>query len=200
MSIQQMRLRQEGMALVASLLLLVVMTILGVAMFRSYGFQQHIAGNTREKTLAFQNAMDAQRYAESWLTSNNGVHATNGSACTTMMSVSAGSTQVCSNLIQSDVQDVPWPSYVSYSPPNSSGLFQVPMFYISYLGSGPANGYQMTSGITYNLYQIDAAGYGQSSASVAVVESTYTVQTTKTSEPPPTGQAAITKNINLGGS
>ena len=67
---------QRGMALIASLLLLVVITILGIAMFRSFGLQEIVAGNTREKTKALQASESAEQYAEWWLTENGAVNAT----------------------------------------------------------------------------------------------------------------------------
>lgn len=192
--------RQRGVALVAALLLLIVITILGIATFRSHSFQQHIAGNTRDKSTAFQSSMDAQRHAEWYLTSNNGLNATAGSSCSGTMTTD----QICSNVIQSDVQDVPWPSYVKYTPSYPATVTvglpsQNPAFYISYLGNtGGSQGYQ-GHGITYNIYQIDAAGYGTSPGAVAVVESTYAVQVTRTSQQAPSGSSQVTTNVNQGG-
>jgi len=40
---------QRGMVLITALLLLIVVTILAVGMFRSFGLDEKIAGNTREK-------------------------------------------------------------------------------------------------------------------------------------------------------
>lgn len=62
-------LAQRGMALITSLLLLVVMTILALSMFRSYGMQEKIAGNVREKQRALNAAVSAQQYAE-WALTN----------------------------------------------------------------------------------------------------------------------------------
>jgi len=38
-----------GVALISSLLLLLIITILALSMFRSFGTQERIAGNLREK-------------------------------------------------------------------------------------------------------------------------------------------------------
>jgi len=43
--------RQTGMVLVTSLLLLIVVTLLAVGMFRSFGLDEKIAGNVRERDL-----------------------------------------------------------------------------------------------------------------------------------------------------
>ena len=195
--------RQQGMALIAAMLMLVVITLLGVAMFRSFGLEQRIGGNTRDKSRAFHAATADQATAEQWLTQSNGLNATAGSACDGVMDGNAGGIQVCSNLIQSDVQNVPWPSYVTYTPPNMSvgtdsavygNYSDKPAFYISFLDASPPG-----SGIYTSTYQVDAVGYGSSPTSVAVVESVYTVQHFKTSHGAGTGGSQPQKNINLGG-
>ena len=48
--------RQHGIVLIASLLLLLVITILALAMFRSMGLGEKIAGNVREKQRALHAA------------------------------------------------------------------------------------------------------------------------------------------------
>ena len=62
---------QRGVALVTSLLLLVIITILALSMFRSFGTQERIAGNLREKERALHAADSAQQYAEWWLLQSN---------------------------------------------------------------------------------------------------------------------------------
>ena len=65
--------RERGMALITGLLLLLVVTIIAMSMFRSFGMQEKIAGNTREKDRALNAAISAQQYAESWLLSGSAV-------------------------------------------------------------------------------------------------------------------------------
>ena len=55
------RQRQRGMALITSILLLIVLTIMALSMMRSYGVQERIAGNTRDKQRAFNAAVSAQQ-------------------------------------------------------------------------------------------------------------------------------------------
>lgn len=169
---------QRGIVLVTSMLLLVVVTMLVLGMFRSYGLDEKIAGNMREKQLALQAAESAETYAEWWLTSGS---ATSPVVCSTVVLASVG--QVCSNKLATAVANVaivPWKISgasvgVTYTPPGmtvtategTGTIFLSPVFYISYLGvSGSAS-----------LYQIDAVGYGGSPNTTAVVESTYMVKT-----------------------
>jgi type IV pilus assembly protein PilX len=197
------RARQQGMALIAAMLMLVVITLLGVAMFRSYGLEQRIGGNTRDKSRAFHAATLGQSTGEQWLTLSNGVNASTGSTCDAVYDGnSASGMRVCSNLIQDDVQNVPWPSYVTFVPPNMSvgtdsavlgNYAEKPALYISFLSATPPG-----AGIYASTYQIDAVGYGSSPSSIAVVESVYSVQHFKTTEAVTKG-APPNKNVNLGG-
>ena len=61
---------QQGMVLITTLLLLLVVTILALAMFRGVGMESRIAGNTLDKQRALQGAESAQQFAEQWLISN----------------------------------------------------------------------------------------------------------------------------------
>jgi type IV pilus assembly protein PilX len=172
---------ERGMALVSALLLLVVLTILGVGMFRSFGMQERIAGNTRERERATHAAETAQTYAEWWLSSNNGANATTGTDCSTLTSMAVPT--ICTNVL-TNVSTTPWTLSAPYTPPNmqiaSAGTLGAyissPQFYISFL----AGSYSPTGGTQTNAYQIDAMSYGGNTSSVAVVESTYLVSVTYT--------------------
>ena len=60
---------QNGFVLIASLLILIVMTVLAVSMFHSVGLQEQMAGNLREKARAFQVAQSTLQYLEYLLAS-----------------------------------------------------------------------------------------------------------------------------------
>lgn len=179
------RSRQGGLVLISSLLLLLIITIIAVSMFRSFGVQEKIAGNFREKERATHAAEEAQEYAEWWLTSSydTGVTAVCNSVIDANTQVS--SVQVCSNAlpkyVAGSVATVPWKINgvevgVTYTPPGmivsatpSAGTYaQPPSFYISYLGVCKDN-------LQASCYQIDAVGYGGTDQAVSVVESTYEV-------------------------
>jgi type IV pilus assembly protein PilX len=173
---------QSGMVLVTALLLLIVVTILAVGMFRSFGLDERIAGNVREKHRALNAAETAEQYAEYWLINGAG-NATTGTTCSTVVASTAG--QVCSNVLSTltNVSNLPWliggaPVGVTYTPtamnvqqiaPVQGSYYQPPIFYVSYLGPTPTG--------LGKIYQIDAAGYGGSPDTAAVIETTYAVQT-----------------------
>lgn len=164
---------QSGMVLVTSLLLLIVVTLLAIGMFRSFGLDEKIAGNVREKQRALNAAETAEQYAEYWLAHGN---SSTGVACAAMVSSATG--QVCSNALANPAQ-IPWAAGVTYLPTVTSAMpisttggqgtyYGTPAFYIGYLGPTP-NGLG-------SIFQIDAVGYGGSADTAAVVEATYMVQ------------------------
>jgi type IV pilus assembly protein PilX len=172
---------QRGYVLITSLLLLVVVTMLAVSMFRSFGVEEKIAGNVRDKQRALQAAETAQQYAERWLATTPIIPAT--ITCTAPSNANLGNFQVCQAGSLPIPTALPWPTATSYAPTlptqmpiASSGVgtySQIPQFYISYLGASPS----VTGGI---IYLVDAVGYGGSPSSVAVVESTFLVQSNVT--------------------
>jgi type IV pilus assembly protein PilX len=184
---------ERGMALMSALLLLLVTTILGIAMFRSFGILERVAGNTREKQRALHAAESAQTYAEWWLSGNQGLNATTGQTCAGALATAV----ICSNPI-TNVTTLPWATAVTYTPPGLptgntgtvGNYVSAPSFYITYLG----NSYSSTPpGTQTYSYQVDAVGYAGSTSSPAVTESTYTVGITYTSAD------SLKKYINLGG-
>jgi len=58
---------QRGTALITSLLLLLIVTVLSVAMFRKVVGEERMAGNVREHQRALAAAQTALQYAENWL-------------------------------------------------------------------------------------------------------------------------------------
>ena len=171
------------MALVTSLLLLVIITMLALSMFRSFGTQEKIAGNLREKERALHAAKSALQYAEWWLLQNNNT-AAGAIACT------AGSNardphlgQICSTRRDSWPAEIqqpcPRPGQGDLQPQNMVLVGQplvadnpALLRYTYFLYRRSRRGLR-TAG---EAYQIDAFGYGSSQTTVAVVESTYEIR------------------------
>ena len=135
------RSNQLGVVLITSLLLLLVVTIMALSMFRSFGIHEKIAGNVREKQRATQAAASTLQYAEWWLGSQSNAPvavsayaaASADVACVGLVSAnaSAGANpiggQICNNTLASNgisAASVPWtiagaggaPIGVSYLP------------------------------------------------------------------------------------
>jgi type IV pilus assembly protein PilX len=186
---------QRGIALITALLLLLIITLLGLSMFRSFPTQERIAGNVREKERALHAATSAQQFAEWWLVNNV---STGDVVCAVQAQLLNANTpvpegQICSNALYTlppqppglvpSVTNVPWGGgligtqyipvgmTITGNPIATAGdqtYASAPVFYIADLGAaGDAAG---------EAYQIDAYAYGGSTNTVAVVESIYEVQ------------------------
>ena len=164
---------QRGFVLISSLLMLVILTLLAVSMFRSFGLHERIAGNLREKTRAFDAAQATLSYGEWWL-AQPGNAFPGGITCTT---ISASTPVICSNALTSPTATT-WLGGIYYRPsviPAASisaagGLstyYKVPQLYIQYLGPGPNS-----AGL---YYRITALAYGGNASTVVVLQSTFVV-------------------------
>jgi type IV pilus assembly protein PilX len=169
---------------------------MALSMFRSFGTQERIAGNMREKQRAVQAANSALQYAEWWLATQSGATfaVSQGSAvaadvvCANTL-IDANATpgaaggQICINTLTNllGVTPATWPSSanwnigVVYTPPimNTANPAQAdyyprrPHYYIADVGPMvTARG---------EVYQIDAYAVGLNTSAVAVVESTVAV-------------------------
>jgi len=170
--------RQQGFVLVTGLLFLIVLTLLGLGLFRSTGLMNRISGNTRDKDRAFEAAQAALQYAEWALASGKVVTA--ASTCTGLVNGNVtANIHVCDNALATP-SDAPWANGYTYTPPNlvvdtKGGLvsatnpdvnyYAAPVFYIENKGSDGKTTY----------YQVTAAGFGGSVATKSVVRSTFTL-------------------------
>lgn len=174
------RWREKGIALMTCLLILVMLTLLAISMFRGFGLQQKIAGNTREKARAFEAAESALQYGEYWLTQST---AGTGTNCTNAVVISSDADmRACSNPLTNPGDPANWVAAMSYTPDAMTvgagggmttdgngnldiNYAKVPGLYVAYLGLAP-DGQQM-------LYSVTGAGYGGSSGTTAVVQSVF---------------------------
>ncbi len=185
--------RQSGVVLITAMLLLIVVTIMALSMFRSYGVEERLAGNTRDKQRAINAAVSAQQYAEFQLASG----ATPGSAACAAGILPSG-IEVCTPPPGPaiDFTVLPWAAGVTYTqftntpvglvsnvlkangagtydtPTLAASYVQAPYFYITDLGPTALGVVPIGE-----IYQVDAVGYGGSSNTVAVVESTFVIGT-----------------------
>lgn len=61
---------QRGSALIVSLMILLVMSIIGISAMNTTTMEEKMASNTSQRQLAYQAAQTALRDAENWLTDN----------------------------------------------------------------------------------------------------------------------------------
>jgi type IV pilus assembly protein PilX len=180
---------QRGVILITAMLLLIVVTIMALSMFRGYGTQERLAGNTRDKQRALAAAISAQQYAEVQLA---GGAAPLPGVCPP--GILPNGMEVClppaSPAPLPNFAALPWASGVTYSvftsnavngvsnvisangtrdtATQSASYVQAPVFNV--IDLGPNKGTPAGE-----VYQVDAVGFGGTSNTVAVVESTFVI-------------------------
>jgi type IV pilus assembly protein PilX len=177
---------QRGMALLSSLLLLMIVTLMALAMFRGVNTGEKIAGNLREKDRALHAAESAQQYGEWWLLQGSNVAVGSITCAANVLTATSlnPNGQICAvgqnaqTMFGDMTLPTNWSIRTEYQPVgmgvgalgtnNDVAYAFVPAFYISDLGLA-ADG-------AGEAYQVAAYGYGASTGSIAVVESVYEVQ------------------------
>jgi len=169
---------QRGIVLIAALAVLLMLTLLSVGMFRSFGLEERITGNTREKQHAFYAAQSALQNAESWLSSGN---SGNGVPCTLSTSATPVICTTNSAPSQQYLATTVWNTSfgTTYVPPTvsvngtataqmtSTQYYANPQYAITALGADPSG--------TGTLFQVTSQGFGGNANAVAVVQSVYSV-------------------------
>ncbi|MDR7191488.1 pilus assembly PilX family protein [Luteimonas terrae] len=121
--------RQGGISLVVVMILLVITALLGIAILRSAMMQERMSANVRDRSLAFQAAEAALRYAQADVLGGAAWDITPpapGAACT--------ADGVCPTDAAAAWKEVPLASY-NFA---NAGLEAAPEYWIEYIGTGPA--------------------------------------------------------------
>lgn len=169
---------QHGFALVVGLILLLVLTILGLAAAQSTALEEKMAANQRNHELAFEAAAAALRAAEGGLrtglwsnfsANTGGLYAVNpGSLPTTQLWDTSVWTSGTGTLDYQNVAGTAFP-----------GVSQQPLFIIEQMPPAPLNGINLGQAqfggppITIQLYRITALGTGGDSSSQVMLQSIY---------------------------
>lgn len=177
--------REGGFVLIASLLILIVLTFLAIGMYHSFTVQENVTSNTKEKGRAFQVAQSTLEFAEhllqtgALLTPSNPTGAPVACASTTPLSTAT----ICNNSSPVNIQapssgsamtlangatySTMEPALTISATGGNGDYYANPQFYIEYLGVNSSTGQY--------IYQVTALGYGGNPSAVAVVQSTYQV-------------------------
>jgi type IV pilus assembly protein PilX len=177
--------KQKGIALITSIFILVILTVLAVSMFRSNIMQLKIAGNVREKERSFQSAQGVLQYGEWWLLQQGPDVAGIGVNCSRNIRVqTTADVIVCANGLTNANSPESWPGSLQYAPAgmkvSSEGgkildgnsnmdinYYSFPQLYVSYMG--PSLNKKST------IYAVTGAGFGGTDTSVSVVQSILSV-------------------------
>ncbi len=155
---------QRGAVLAISLLMLLMVTLIGVAGTQVTGLEEKMAGNMRERNIAFQASETALRAGETFLT-----QASLPAFTTT------GTNGLYSETAAPPTQTDNWLNFntVTYNTASLSHTASAPLYVIQRLkvissGSLDAGNYTENE-----MYRITARGVGGTSGSVVVLQSVY---------------------------
>lgn len=168
---------QRGAALVISLLLLLVMTILALSSSQTSRVQERIAGNSRDYQLALQAAETALRAAEKTLLINEQIPCEDTSTPATCQLVRQGGVTA----IPSEEGEGWWNTNTRQygtTAQDMNELYADPRTIAEVVGSTRVGGLDIGQGGEQirEFYKVTANGYGRSSTSRVIAESVVIAQ------------------------
>lgn len=173
---------QNGFVLIASLIIMVVITLIAVAMFRGGGLQEKISGNLREKQRAFDIAQNTLTFGQNWLNANApapvacaNAAATNSQAANTPVvcaetSVYPADASALMTDLKAETAGTPYnPSGKAALTVSTTGgndtVYAQPRLFIQSIGNQAGTGNP--------LYRLTAIAWGGNDSTVAIVQSIY---------------------------
>ncbi len=124
--------RQRGVALIVALVLLLVVTIIGLASMRGTGLQERMSANMYDRSLAFQRAEAALRAAELAITGNWQIAVLGGEDCSGATNcLNAGATAF-------NAGGANWTNVPGAFNLNDDRTPGVPQYHIQFMGTGAA--------------------------------------------------------------
>ena len=121
------RSNQRGFSLLVVLVLLIVMSLLGIAVLRSSAMQERMSANMRDRSIAFQGAESAMRYAQNQVL---GVAASNWDK-KVPTATDCTNTSICPTNSAASWRAMPSGTY------DATRLSAAPEYWVEYLGTGP---------------------------------------------------------------
>lgn len=180
------RSQQAGFVLVASLILMVVITLIGVAMFRGVSLQEKVAGNLRQKQVAFDIAQNTLIFGQNFLSPPPPATAPTAVACSNAAATigqAPNTPVVCTKTSAYPPDEATLVAALSggaagtpYTPGGNAALtvnatgganavYALPRLSIQLIGNQAGTGNP--------LYRLTAVAWGGSKNSLAVVQSTF---------------------------
>lgn len=178
--------RQRGTALVTSLLLLLILTVIGVTAMQVTRMQERMAGNTRDLNLSFQGAEAALRNGEDMIAAQAFAPAPSAGVCTAAPCTSGVWDANASAVANPETRADDWwkNSAIQYEADGDhsstthdiDGLAHDPSFVIEYVAEVPDT-YSVGSGdgppSSRFFYQVSAGSPGATTNATTVLQSTY---------------------------
>ena len=157
---------QEGIALVISMIMLLLMSILGVTAMQTTVLEEKMAGNFKNVNLAFQAAESALKDSENYLSTTSVLPSFNGVSVNGLYPSNTG---LWNTIDWSDTSKVRM-----YTGPAISGVTTAPITIIERIASaGGTNSLEAGATGTAYTYRITARGVGGTGNAVAIVQTIF---------------------------
>lgn len=179
--------RERGTALIMALAFLLLLTIIGISALGTSTLEEKMAGNTRDRNLAFQAAESALLLAESWLAANGSGLVVNTATYTQGLykpNICPGAATVSTTPVWDCVTWTSTANLVVF--PNTptggtlgaqvQGVSTQPKYIIEQFNPTPAPAGSPGGTPQTCTYRITARGTGGSNFSVAMLQSMYQLQ------------------------
>ncbi len=158
--------RQRGVALIISLILLVITTLLGLAAIRSITQEERMAGQSYSRSLAFQSTESALRQAEVLVETNKPVNTT--TACAVISGVMTCPPPAAADTPRWD--DSGFTSWTDLSAVGTGVLAITPQYFVEYLGNSfPCDPEDMVNNLICKRYRITARSAERGGSNTAVM-------------------------------
>jgi len=166
---------QTGAALVVSLMLLIVLTLLGLSGMQSTIMQERMSNNVRDKGIAFQAAESAARGAENWVRAQdiNKMAPQDGASCSAPCNLVG-----LDDYTSMTDQDLGWwqTNARAYSSMPTGVVYTAPLFIIekhSTQRDSLADSTSYSGSSARSLYRITSVGIGSTSTAHSMIETIY---------------------------
>lgn len=163
--------RQQGVALIIALVLLVIMTLLGLSAMRSVSLEEKMSGQTYDRSISFQATEAALREAEAWVSTNKPTPAA-GAAC--------NSDGVCGSPAAGDLErwnDSSFAGWKTATAVVSGSNSLTPEYFIEYLGNTyPCVPTDPSQGTDCKRYRVTARSNAGSDRASVMLQSIFATE------------------------
>lgn len=157
---------QRGVALIISLILLLVMSLLGVAAIRGVAMEERMAGQTYDRSLAFQATEAALRGAEKLIETKPADPSAAGCAVVSGL-------KLCSTPLASDTPRWTSSSFTGWQDAatvGSGSLAVTPQYFVEFLGTGfPCDPSDNINNLNCKRYRVTARSRDNSDGRASVM-------------------------------
>lgn len=171
--------KEKGIALLVALVLLLMMSLLGVASMRGTILEERMAGNWRDQNIAMQAAEAALREGESFFETSFSLPALSDFPCSggcTIFSYNEADPSANFLLRNNDTEIAQWRSSATTYTGSIDGAAESPQYLIeqrAYLRDHLGTGFGVANETGRHMYQVTARGVGQSAQSTRILQSLH---------------------------